>query len=183
MSAKIEIVEIERSDWDPYIIDKEVIVGKCMIGVDCSGVCALGEFLLCLAYVDDIEAHVRKCLNVKKVRQDQDLVRKVMENIEKGAGKIMLVGSSFERAVWKVLLDIPDGKTVSYQWVADRVGKPKAVRAVARAVGRNPIAYWVPCHRVVRSDGGMGGYAYGLEIKQRLLDLEKANCAGVLSMS
>lgn len=81
-------------------------------------------------------------------------------------------GTAFQEAVWQELRKIPEGETRSYADVAAAIGKPKAVRAVGSANGANNVAVLIPCHRVVRSDGTMGGYAYGLEIKQSLLEKE-----------
>ena len=84
-----------------------------------------------------------------------------------------LRGTSFQEAVWNALLDIPHGATRTYAEIADAVGKPAAVRAVGSAIGRNPVSVLVPCHRVVRTGGGLGGYGGGLWRKQYLLDLER----------
>ncbi|KAJ3327772.1 hypothetical protein HDU76_011156 [Blyttiomyces sp. JEL0837] len=81
-------------------------------------------------------------------------------------------GSSFQVRVWEALLTIPMGLTVDYSTVAERVGNPKAVRAVGTAIGRNPVGVIVPCHRVIGKDGSLRGYRGGLEMKQILLDLE-----------
>ncbi len=81
-------------------------------------------------------------------------------------------GTAFQEAVWQELRKIPEGETRSYADIAVAIGKPKAVRAVGSANGANHVAVLIPCHRVVRSDGTMGGYAYGLEIKTRLLEKE-----------
>jgi len=81
-------------------------------------------------------------------------------------------GTSFQQSVWKALQEIPAGETRTYAWIADAIGKPKAVRAVGTAIGANPIAYVIPCHRVVRSGGGLGGYRWGLPIKQKMLQSE-----------
>lgn len=81
-------------------------------------------------------------------------------------------GTAFQEAVWRELGKIPEGETRSYAEIAVAIGKPKAVRAVGSANGANHVAVLIPCHRVVRSDGTMGGYAYGLEIKERLLEKE-----------
>lgn len=85
-----------------------------------------------------------------------------------------LCGTNFQRRVWDALRAIPAGTTVSYAEIAARIGAPRAVRAVARACAANPIAIAVPCHRVVRSDGAMGGYRGGPAAKQTLLELEAA---------
>ena len=81
-------------------------------------------------------------------------------------------GTAFQEAVWRELRRIPKGETRSYAEIAAAVGKPKAVRAAGSANGANNVAVLIPCHRVVRSDGSLGGYAYGLEIKRALLNKE-----------
>jgi AraC family transcriptional regulator, regulatory protein of adaptative response / methylated-DNA-[protein]-cysteine methyltransferase len=80
--------------------------------------------------------------------------------------------TAFQRRVWQELQKIPFGKTRSYAEVARRIGTPKATRAVARACATNPVALVIPCHRVVREDGALGGYRWGLERKRRLLERE-----------
>ncbi|WP_114417889.1 methylated-DNA--[protein]-cysteine S-methyltransferase [Marinospirillum perlucidum] len=85
-----------------------------------------------------------------------------------------LQGTAFQKAVWEALLTIPAGQTRSYSQLAEQVGQPAAVRAVASACGANPVALLVPCHRVVRKDGGLGGYRWGLDMKRRLLQREGA---------
>ena len=82
-------------------------------------------------------------------------------------------GTAFQEAVWQALRRIPPGETRSYAQIAAAVGKPAATRAVGSANGANPVAVLVPCHRVVRTDGSLGGYAYGVEIKQALLAAER----------
>ncbi|RFU38435.1 methylated-DNA--[protein]-cysteine S-methyltransferase [Actinomadura logoneensis] len=85
-------------------------------------------------------------------------------------------GSEFQRRVWAALDEIPYGTTVSYAAVAELSGVPAtAVRAVARAIGANPLLVVRPCHRVIRSDGALSGYAAGPERKRRLLDLERVH--------
>ena len=84
-------------------------------------------------------------------------------------------GTAFQEAVWQELRKIPPGETRSYAEIAAAVGKPKAVRAAGSANGANNVAVLIPCHRVVRSDGALGGYAYGTEIKQALLERERGS--------
>jgi AraC family transcriptional regulator of adaptative response/methylated-DNA-[protein]-cysteine methyltransferase len=83
-----------------------------------------------------------------------------------------VAGTAFQEAVWQELRRIPAGETRSYADIAAAVGKPKAVRAAGSANGANNVAVLIPCHRVVRSDGGLGGYAYGVERKTKLLERE-----------
>jgi methylated-DNA-[protein]-cysteine S-methyltransferase len=82
-----------------------------------------------------------------------------------------LKGTLFQKKVWGALIKIPKGKTITYKELARRIGKPEAVRAVASAVGANPCAPEIPCHRVVRSDGTLGGYSGkgGIKTKRALL--------------
>lgn len=82
-------------------------------------------------------------------------------------------GTDFQKRVWHELRNIPIGTTVSYQEVAKRIGKPKAVRAVATAIGQNPVAMLIPCHRVVHADGTVGEYHWGCKLKKRLIEWEK----------
>lgn len=98
-------------------------------------------------------------------------MRKVLlVKIEKAAG------TKLQKAVWKELCNIPKGQVITYTELAKRIGKPRAVRAVANAVGRNPFAPEVPCHRVVHSDGTLGGYSAkgGVRAKRELLEKEGA---------
>jgi methylated-DNA-[protein]-cysteine S-methyltransferase len=83
-------------------------------------------------------------------------------------------GTAFQQAVWQALLKIPFGKTTSYGALSNSMGKPRAVRAVGTAIGRNPIGIIVPCHRVVGADGSLTGYAGGLHRKETFLTLEGA---------
>jgi methylated-DNA-[protein]-cysteine S-methyltransferase len=89
-------------------------------------------------------------------------------NIEK------LKGTAFQKKVWEALLKIPKGKTITYKELAKNIGKPKAIRAVANAVGANPILIAIPCHRVIRNDGSLGGYSGkgGTKTKRALLTKE-----------
>ncbi len=84
-------------------------------------------------------------------------------------------GTPFQKTVWKALLAIPSGETRTYTWVAEKIGRPQSVRAVANAIGANPLAPEVPCHRVLRKDGSLGGYSGqgGIQQKERLLQQEK----------
>ncbi|HSN32222.1 MAG TPA: methylated-DNA--[protein]-cysteine S-methyltransferase, partial [Ideonella sp.] len=82
-------------------------------------------------------------------------------------------GTVFQQRVWQALRRIPRGETRTYGEIAREIGAPAAVRAVGSACGANPVALVVPCHRAVRTDGGLGGYAWGLPVKQRLLEIEK----------
>ncbi len=82
-------------------------------------------------------------------------------------------GSDFSRKVWDALLDVPYGETWNYKDIAEMISSPMACRAVGNANGKNPIMIVIPCHRIVSSDGSIGGYSSGIDIKKKLLKLEK----------
>ena len=107
----------------------------------------------------------------------QDLLRRTAASVEKPDRPVDLPldvrGTAFQEAVWQALTRIPPGETRSYAQLALAVGKPGAVRAAGSACGANPVAVLIPCHRAQRSDGSLGGYAYGLERKRMLLKLER----------
>ncbi len=89
-----------------------------------------------------------------------------------------LHGTAFQRQVWQALRCIATGRTQSYAGLAQQIGRPRAVRAVASACAANPVALVIPCHRVIRSDGGLGGYHWGLARKRALLEREARWAAG-----
>ena len=86
--------------------------------------------------------------------------------------ELCLIGSKLQIEVWKTLLKIPPGKVISYMTLAKHIRKPKAVRAIATAIGKNPLCWLIPCHRVLRTSGELGGYHWGLEIKRNMLAYE-----------
>jgi O-6-methylguanine DNA methyltransferase len=89
--------------------------------------------------------------------------------------KLDLKGTPFEKKVWSALAKIPYGQTRSYKEIARAIGHPKAHRAVGNANGENSIPLILPCHRVIASNGGLGGFGHGVKVKKRLLDFEKAH--------
>jgi AraC family transcriptional regulator of adaptative response/methylated-DNA-[protein]-cysteine methyltransferase len=113
-------------------------------------------------------------------RDDAQLAGVVAEVLRRIDGRVParelpldVQGTAFQRRVWQELQRIPRGETRSYGDVAEAVGAPGAARAVGSACGRNPVVFVVPCHRVIASDGSLGGYGLGLDIKRRILDSEE----------
>ena len=86
--------------------------------------------------------------------------------------KLLLTGTPFQLKVWNALLQIPAGKITTYFDIAQMIGHPRSWRAVANAIGSNPIAYFIPCHRVLRKAGGLCGYNWGIDKKRALLQVE-----------
>ncbi len=85
----------------------------------------------------------------------------------------LIIGTDFQKKVWKCLKTVPFGNIKTYKWVAEKIDMPKACRAVGNANGQNPIPIIIPCHRIVCSDGKLGGFSSGIDIKKKLLALEK----------
>ena len=118
-----------------------------------------------------------------EIEKETELIKKAYTQLEEYlSGKrtefnieIEMIGTEFQKKVWKELLNIPYGETRSYKDIAIAIGNGKACRAVGNANNKNPIAIIVPCHRVVGSNGSMTGYAGGLDIKEKLLRIEKYN--------
>jgi len=92
---------------------------------------------------------------------------------------LYLMGAPFQIKVWEALLHLPEGQVTTYAEIAKAIGSPKAVRAVGTAVGRNPIGYLIPCHRVLRKSGDLGGYHWGLPMKRAMLGFEAARVEGL----
>jgi AraC family transcriptional regulator of adaptative response/methylated-DNA-[protein]-cysteine methyltransferase len=158
-------------------------VGECSLGCvlvakSTKGVCAilLGDSSKTLAR----DLHQR-FPDATLIADDQDvrqLVAAVVSFAESPAGGLNVPldvrGTAFQQRVWQALKQIPAGSTASYTDIAKRIGAPQSVRAVAQACGANAIAIAIPCHRVVRNDGALSGYRWGIERKRALLDREGA---------
>lgn len=156
-------------------------VGKCSLGsvlvaTRGSGICAilLGDGVRALK--QELQTRFPQARLVSNTADAAALAAMVVQNLESPARAIDLPldvnGTPFQRRVWQALRKIPAGRTASYADIARRVGSPKSVRAVAQACAANALAIAIPCHRVVRSDGSLSGYRWGVERKRRLLDLE-----------
>jgi len=138
---------------------------------------------LCSVKLGDDAARLQRLLAAEFsaaeiVEQDlRELKARILAFIDGEAGlariPLDIRGTVFQRKVWDALRRIPSGETRSYRDIARAIGAPAAVRAVGSACGANPVALVVPCHRVLRTDGGLGGYAWGVERKQRLLEIER----------
>jgi O-6-methylguanine DNA methyltransferase len=103
------------------------------------------------------------------------LIRYFKGKLKRFDCKLDLKGTPFEKKVWSALAKIPYGQTRSYKEIARAIGHPKAHRAVGNANGENSIPLILPCHRVIASNGGLGGFGHGVKVKKRLLDFEKAH--------
>ncbi len=150
-------------------------VGKVLVGATERGVSAV--------YLGDAENTMIAELREEYAPATDSFQRWVREIVQRIEGKqprlelpLDLQATAFQRRVWKELQQIPRGRTRTYSQVARSLGKPKAVRAVARACATNPVSIVVPCHRVIREDGALAGYRWGLSRKEQLLAQERAAC-------
>jgi AraC family transcriptional regulator, regulatory protein of adaptative response / methylated-DNA-[protein]-cysteine methyltransferase len=138
--------------------------GECFIAVTDKGICSL-EFVgnsESDASVDELKKQWKNAQIVQDQKTTKDYIDKIFSGQLRGSRPALHVkGSNFQVKVWEALLKIPKGSVVSYEALAASIGKPKAVRAVANAVGDNPVAFLIPCHRVIRKTGAIGGYHWG----------------------
>lgn len=154
----------------------ECSLGSILVAKSERGVCAilLGDDPNALAR--DLQDRFPKANLIGGDGEFEELVSKVVGFVEAPAVGLHLPldlrGTAFQQRVWQALQEIPAGSTASYTEIANRVGLPKSVRAVAQACGANPLAVAIPCHRVVRNDGGVSGYRWGVERKRALLERE-----------
>jgi AraC family transcriptional regulator, regulatory protein of adaptative response / methylated-DNA-[protein]-cysteine methyltransferase len=154
----------------------ECSLGSILVAKSGRGVCAvlMGDDPLLLAR--DLQDQFLKAELVGDESGYENLVAKVIGLIERpGVGvdlPLDIRGTAFQQRVWKALQQIPVGTTASYADLAKVIGIPKAVRAVAQACGANTLAVAIPCHRVIRNDGALSGYRWGVERKRALLDRE-----------
>jgi AraC family transcriptional regulator of adaptative response/methylated-DNA-[protein]-cysteine methyltransferase len=149
--------------------------GKAVIASTEKGICyiAFGEEQTML---DELKQRYSKAkLTKAKTDWHEKALATVSETEQNEIIALHVRGTGFQLNVWSELLQIPSGKLSTYKTIAERVGNPKATRAVGTAVGQNPVSYLIPCHRVVRSDGGLGGYHWGIEIKKLMLEKELKN--------
>ena len=166
---KVSLVPSDQLDGHVYFGWSVSPFGRCVILLQ-------SDSVIGLAFKNDqtdnqIETSVkapwlRSITNFKRLNMD-----KISENIflKNLPIKISFSGSQLQTEVWKALLEIPAGKTVTYSHITSKTNCSKAVRAVASAIGQNPIAWLIPCHRVIRKSGELGGYRWGLKIKEMML--------------
>ena len=150
------------------------VLGRVLVATGGSGVCAI-------LLGDDADALVRdlrqRFPEARFREAGSELAEKIAAFIARPAMRLDITldlhGSEFQKKVWKALLEIPAGSTETYGAIAQRIGAPQSAKEVGEACAANPLAVAVPCHRVVRKDGALAGYRWGLRRKRALLELEK----------
>ncbi len=127
-----------------------------------------------------IDSRIQKALQSKYVEKSSEVIEETIRQLEEYFAHkrkdfdipLLMLGTDFQKSVWEELIKIPYGETASYLKLAQNVGNEKAVRAVASANGANAISILIPCHRIIGSDGSLTGYAGGLDVKKKLLEIE-----------
>jgi AraC family transcriptional regulator of adaptative response/methylated-DNA-[protein]-cysteine methyltransferase len=151
-------------------------LGEILVAATDRGVCAILMGDDAEALVRDLQDRFPRASLIGGDSEFEQLVARVVSFVEAPAVGLDLPldvrGTAFQQRVWQALRAVPAGQTVSYAQVAERIGAPKAVRAVAQACGANSLAVAIPCHRVVRNDGAISGYRWGVERKRALLERE-----------
>jgi len=154
----------------------ECSLGSILVAATDKGVCAILLGDKPEALVRELEDRFPKATLIGGDKDFEQWVAKVVGFVEAPALGLDLPldvrGTAFQQRVWQALRKIPAGATVTYSQIAQRIGEPKAVRAVAHACASNAIAVAIPCHRVVRNDGALSGYRWGVERKRALLERE-----------
>jgi O-6-methylguanine DNA methyltransferase len=152
------------------------LLGKVFVATTERGVCMV-DFL---TSEKEFLKRLRKGFPGEIVRNDQknrnvlnQLGKYLKGKLKRFDCKLDFKGTPFEKKVWSALAKIPYGQTRSYKEIARTIGYPKAFRAVGNASGKNSIPLIIPCHRVIESHGGLGGFGHGVEVKRRLLEFEK----------
>ena len=156
-------------------------IGELLLG-------AFGGRLCLIGFADEgtggaIDDRIRKRLDAESVEQNDSVLEKTREQLgeylngdRKGFDiPLLMVGTDFQRKVWRALMRVPYGATSTYGQIAGDIGSPRAIRAVGNATGANPISIIIPCHRIIGSGGQLVGYGGGLSLKKWLLRLERGN--------
>jgi len=158
---------------------RESALGQLIIAGSAKGVCAV----LIGSHQDSLLADLRRRFPQARLKEGGEamerLAEKVVAMIEHPSARIDIPldirGTDFQKAVWEAVSNIPVGQTASYGEIAKRVNLPRASRAVASACGANALAVIIPCHRVIKSDGTIAGYHWGVERRRKLLQLETSH--------
>jgi len=175
-TMRVTIEVMSEADFENLAMDCCVVgsdFGLMAVAFTLKGICAL-EFVKSAS--DAVEV-LRRRFPAADIREVESV------GLTASGGKVALClhGTEFQHEVWHALLTIPYGRVATYGDIARSIGRPSASRAVGVAIGRNPVALLIPCHRVVPSGGGIGGYYWGTHLKRMILDYEKsvADMSGV----
>jgi AraC family transcriptional regulator, regulatory protein of adaptative response / methylated-DNA-[protein]-cysteine methyltransferase len=176
MSRSASYPEASAADETIHFATGECSLGSILVAQTGRGVCAilLGDHPESLTR--ELGDHFPGVTPVAGDAELKRILMQVVDLVEAPSGELDLPldvrGTRFQQRVWQALREIPSGSTATYTEIAGRIGSPKSVRAVAQACAANALAVAIPCHRVVRNDGGLSGYRWGVERKRALLQRE-----------
>ena len=171
----------------------ETMFGNCLIATTSTGICNFHFLNRILDGTDDETAVSILCRDWgnAEISNDRSATQEINDHLfsnplsslesEQIPLTLHIKGSKFQIQVWEALLKVPFGETTTYQGLARSLGRPTAARAIGNAIGRNRISYLIPCHRVIRASGELGGYRWGLERKAKILNWEANLCETTIS--
>lgn len=174
MNDPVSVVSLDKKEIKKTTVDYlfyETDYGSTLIASTSLGICYVG-FGEREAVLNDLERRYSGANIRERKAALHELALRFIKNEKVSELPLHISGTPFQMEVWKALLQIPAGKLSTYREIAEAVNNPKALRAVGSAVGSNPVSFIVPCHRVVRSDGRLGGYFWGAGLKKRMLEKE-----------
>ena len=163
---------MERIYWDEVKVEH----GTILIAWTNSGLCYVGSFIETLEHFHKWQKKYIPGVEGVRNKGKSECCNQILQYLNGERSQFTLPldlkGTVFQISVWQQLLNIPFGETVAYSYIAEKIKNPKAVRAVGRAIGQNPLTIVIPCHRVIGKNGNLTGFRGGLEMKKVLLSLE-----------
>lgn len=175
MQNNIKVIRIKKEELKDLIIRYsfyDTDYGQALIASTDKGICYIG-----FSDRERMLSSMHKTYPNAVYEEKEDPIHQTaLHYINHGDGDYMplhIKGTDFQLDVWKALIDVPLGELSTYMAIAKGINNPKSIRAVGTAVGSNPVSYIIPCHRIIRTDGGIGGYGWGLDVKRVMLQREK----------
>jgi AraC family transcriptional regulator, regulatory protein of adaptative response / methylated-DNA-[protein]-cysteine methyltransferase len=179
MSSLHTFLFVDSAALSHHLSGWKVCGGACPSAYGEMFLVATSKYLLALCYPDseaaltDFQKYFMAKYRFSELFEDKDLIQGWSQRIlEEDPLLILVSGTPFQLKVWRYLSTLPFGETTTYQKIARTIGHPDAARAVGSAVGANPVSLFLPCHRVLRKDGSLGGYRWGLQRKKQMLAAE-----------
>ena len=179
MSSLHSYLFVDSAILPQYISGQKVYGGACLSTYGEMFLVVTSKYLLALCYPDtetesaDFQKYFMAKYRFSEIFERKELIEEWGQKIfREDALSILVSGTPFQLKVWRYLSTLPFGQTTTYQEIARAIRHPGAVRAVGSAVGANPVCLLLPCHRVLRKDGSLGGYRWGLERKRQMLEAE-----------
>ena len=172
---QIKIIQIEKDELKSLKINFSIYdttYGQALIASTIQGICYIG-----FGQREQMLQSVQRVYPLAELYEKTDgwhskaldyIENRNMENLV-----LHIYGTEFQIEVWKSLMRVPFGELTTYKAIAAEIENPKAIRAVGSAIGRNPVSCIIPCHRIIRTDGGLGGYYWGIDVKKKMLEGEK----------